>query len=352
MIYRRSTLWLIRFLLIGLITGACSGPRPLPEGPTPIPTLVPVTLIPEAIEPTPIPSSRVLSYPARAPSSHEGQAFYSEYCSECHGEDGSGVYPDARNFQDLDYMRGETATNFYTVVNEGRGEMPGYNGTLSSDEIWDTVFYVIRLATDTGILDTGMDIYDGNCSSCHGEEGSGDLLGSADFSDLQQMADLASRDLYLSITQGSGSMPAWQSLLSQDDRWAVIDYLRTFHYDPTLEEDSVSEEISDEQATEIPTIACDLEQDTPISWDDSAAIAAGEVIYNDQCAICHGADATGGLPNTPDFTSPEYIIALQDNPGEAFCVLSEGEGAMPAFGNKMTQEELWQTMIYLGALSP
>lgn len=147
-------------------------------------------------------------------------------------------------------------------------------------------------------------------------------------------------------------MPAWQSLLSQDDRWAVIDYVRTFHYDPTLENDPVSEESSSEAASEIVAPACDLEQDTPILWDEPAAIAAGEAIYKDQCAICHGADATGGLPNTPDFTTPEYTNSLKESPGGAFCVLSEGEGAMPAFEDKLTQEELWQVMVYFGALSP
>jgi mono/diheme cytochrome c family protein len=249
-------------------------------------------------------------------------------------------------------MRGETATNFYTAVNEGRGEMPGYNGTLSSDEIWDIVFYVIGLSTEVDLLDAGMEIYDENCASCHGEEGSGDLLGSADFSDLQQMADLAPRDLYLSITQGSGSMPAWQSLLSQDDRWAVIDYVRTFHYDPILIDDPGSVDASGEQATEIPTAACDTEQENPVGWNDAVAISAGEAVYEGQCAICHGADATGGLPNTPDFTTPEYTNSLKENPGGAFCVLSEGEGAMPAFEDKLTQEELWQVMVYFGALSP
>jgi mono/diheme cytochrome c family protein len=114
----------------------------------------------------------------------------------------------------------------------------------------------------------------------------------------------------------------------------------------------VSEEISGEQATEMPTAACDTDQDNPISWDDSVAISAGEAIYESQCAICHGTDATGGLPNTPDFTSPDYSSALREKPGGAFCVLSEGEGAMPAFENKLTQDELWQVMVYFGALSP
>ena len=66
----------------------------------------------------------------------------------CHGEDGNGVVPGARNFGDLDYMRGETPASFYTAVTEGRGEMQGFLDTLTSDELWDVVFYVWRFSTD------------------------------------------------------------------------------------------------------------------------------------------------------------------------------------------------------------
>jgi len=147
-------------------------------------------------------------------------------------------------------------------------------------------------------------------------------------------------------------MPAWQSLLGQDDRWAVIDYLRTFHYDPILRDDPESVDVSGDQASEIPTVTCDIEQDNPIGWDDPVAISVGQAIYEGQCAICHGIEGKDGLPNTPDFTLPEYGNGLSEKPGEAFCVLSEGEGAMPAFWNKLSQEELWQVMVYLGGFSP
>ena len=62
----------------------------------------------------------------------------------------------------------------------------------------------------------------------------GEVLGAADLSDLRFVDDQAPCDFYLITTQGKGSMSAWQGRLSQDERWAVIDYVRTFSYDPTL----------------------------------------------------------------------------------------------------------------------
>jgi mono/diheme cytochrome c family protein len=211
------------------------------------------------------------------------------------------------------------------------------------------VFYVWRFSTSAEPLAQGRQVYEQVCAACHGLEGSGELMGSADFTDLHEMDSLAPRDLYLTVTQGRGSMPSFQARLSQDERWAVIDYLRTFSYDPAL---------PGETAAVIPTTAtgtpasCSIDQTNPFAWDDASAIAAGQVIYAERCALCHGQDGAGGLPDTPDFTSPEVSVLLQANAGVSFCALTEGKGTMPAFGPSLTVEERWQVIVYLESLSP
>jgi mono/diheme cytochrome c family protein len=246
-------------------------------------------------------------------------------------------------------MRGEPPANFYVAVTEGRGSMPAYGDLLTSDERWDVVFYIWRHSTSAEVLETGQELYNKNCASCHGEDGSGELLGSADFTDMKQMDQLAPRDLYLTVTQGRGSMPALQSLLSQENRWAIIDYLRTFTYEPDL-----SQEIGIGQATgtEQPPIeeACSPEQTNPFAWDDEQAIQAGQEIYLIQCAMCHGPDGSGGLPMTPDFTTAEVNTALIENPGSYLCSMSGGLGVMPAFGEALSDQEHWQTLTYIGSL--
>ena len=335
-------------LVIGV--AACAPPKMgLPQGPTPIPTLAPVTEITGQLEATPAQSFAHLSYPARPPSALDGQDIYDTNCAECHGVDGNGVVPAARNFRDLDYIRGETPDSFFSAIAEGREEMPAFDNTLTSDEIWDSVFYVWRMSTDAETLTQGRQNFNDNCASCHGEDGTGLVLGSTDFTDPRQIGHLAPRDLYLTITQGHGSMPAWQSRLSQDERWHIIDYLRTFTYDPTLSEEVVS------VALQTPTTApatCDTGQENPFAWEDRPAIEAGQVTYEAQCALCHGQGGSGGLPNTPDFTSGEVQDKLHESPGNFYCGISEGVGAMPSFSNQLSQESHWQVLTYLGSLAP
>jgi mono/diheme cytochrome c family protein len=340
----------LRYSLLIIAMAACAPPSGLPEGPTPIPTLIPVAESAGPIEAPTQPSFAILSYPASLPSAVEGQEIYTAQCAECHAADGTGEVPAARNFRDLDYMRGETPANFYAAVTEGRGEMPGFNDSLSSDERWDVVFYIWRLSTTPVVLQAGQVVYDGQCANCHGSDGSGELLGSADFTDLRQMDQLAPRDLYLTVTQGRGSMPSWQARLSQDQRWSVIDYLRTFTYSPDLPQDAASISPVATVASVIP--ACPVDPQNPFAWDDGEAIQAGQVIYSVQCAMCHGPEGTGGLPSTPDFSSEEVSADLQGDPGRSLCSLIEGVGSMPAFGTSLSEEERWQVLTYLASLGP
>jgi mono/diheme cytochrome c family protein len=162
------------------------------------------------------------------------------------------------------------------------------------------------------------------------------------------MGELAPRDLYLTVTQGRGSMPAWQSQLSQDQRWSTIDYVRTFSYDP-----AISGEINVVQDSGAGTggSTCSPDQNNPFAWDDAQTIQTGEALYGAQCAICHGADASGGLPNTPDFTSSEMGQELLEEAGTQFCIVAEGEGVMPAFAETLTEEEIWEILTFLASLS-
>ncbi|MCK5634674.1 MAG: c-type cytochrome [Anaerolineales bacterium] len=348
---RKSTIGIgLCLMVLGIGTAACAPPKNgLPQGPTPIPTLAPIKEITGQLSPAPTQSLTHLSYPARPPSALDGQVIYNTKCAQCHGVDGNGVVPAARNFRDLDYMRGETPASFFSAIAKGRGEMPAFEITLTSDEIWDSVFYVWRLSTDAETLTQGQQIFNENCASCHGEDGSGLVLGSTDFTDPHQIGQLAPRDLYQTITQGRGSMPAWQSSLGQDERWDVIDYLITFTYDPALDEEVVS--VVPQTPTEAPA-ACDPGQENPLEWEDRTAIEAGQVTYEAQCALCHGKDGSGALPNTPDFTSGEVQNNLHESPGRFFCAISEGVGAMPSYGDQLSSESQWQVLTYLGSLLP
>lgn len=179
-----------RMLLLALTLAGCVSPRSLPGGPTPIPTLILATQ-PVSFPGEPTPATFVVqSFPARLPSVDLGQPIYQAQCIVCHGDDGGGV-PGARNFTDLDYMRGEASASFFAAITEGRGQMPSFQDTLTSDERWDAVAYLWRFSTTDESLAPGRSIFQAHCVACHGEDGTGKVLGAADFSDLRVMSTRA-----------------------------------------------------------------------------------------------------------------------------------------------------------------
>jgi mono/diheme cytochrome c family protein len=341
------------FLLQVILLAACAPQQPIMEGPTPIPTLIPVSVSLENIEPTQVTPQVIEGYPAGIPSAQAGLTLYNEHCAECHGVDGVGVVPNARNFSDVDYMRGETPGSFYLIITEGRRQdMPAFGDILSSDDRWDASFYVWRFSTNEEKLTNGESIYTDNCVACHGENGRSMILGAADLSDLRFMGDRSPSDLYLVITQGRGSMPAFQARLSQDERWDVIDYLYTFTYDPDISADEglVTSPEAEPAQIETPQCAAYIDQANPNAWGDSEATAAGEAVYAN-CESCHGSDGKGRLPATPDFSSPSFKARLREKPSIYYCSVAEGLEAMPAYESILSESEIWQILTYIDTFS-
>jgi mono/diheme cytochrome c family protein len=75
---------------------------------------------------------------------------------------------------------------------------------------------------------------------------------------------------------------------------------------------------------------------------DPARAGEGRVIYNQTCVICHGPNGAGG--RGPNLTASK----LQ---GVGFLrVVLEGrkDTQMPAWKGKLSEEEVWKVMAYLG----
>lgn len=88
------------------------------------------------------------------------------------------------------------------------------------------------LATDAAV-DRGHTLFHQTCELCHGPKGHGD--GPMSTTLTPKPADLASEHvqsqtdgaLFWKIYSGRGMMPSTQATLSDEQRWAVIDYIRT-----------------------------------------------------------------------------------------------------------------------------
>lgn len=156
-------------------------------------------------------------------------------------------------------------------------------------------------ALTAALVTEGRAVYRSACASCHGT--SGDGLGPAarhmnpaprdftsgvfKFRSTPSGALPTDRDLYRTVSQGVPGtwMPAWQKLLSERERWAVVEYLKTL----------------------VPDFALGFggEEALPLSTQPSgsATVREGRHVYLMLgCAKCHGVGARGDGPSAKTLT--------------------------------------------------
>jgi mono/diheme cytochrome c family protein len=84
-------------------------------------------------------------------------------------------------------------------------------------------------------IGAGMMIYMEHCQKCHGENGDGkgpkaaDLsIAPQDFTNAQEMSHITDGEFFWQISEGHRPMPAFKDKLPEEERWQVVDYIRTF----------------------------------------------------------------------------------------------------------------------------
>ena len=184
--------------------------------------------------------------PTRRPSVTAGADLYQQKCVQCHGASGRGDGAMAAQIQartntpvaDLTsdvVARARTPQEWYNIVSNGNLQkgMPGFAGSLDADQRWDVIAYAWSLAVSPQRAAQGQQVYAAQCVQCHGAAGKGDGKDAqGKLSDLSAFATLAQ------VAPGtwdqalaSGHVPSFAGTLSEDDRRAAIDYVRTFAYD-------------------------------------------------------------------------------------------------------------------------
>jgi len=172
----------------------------------------------------------------------------------------------------------------------------------------------------------GEAIFSEKCAPCHGPQGLGDgpqaaqlpnapaPLGQPDFA-----RTAAPAEWYAVVTNGNIDkfMPPFSSL-SDGERWDVVAYALTLS--------------------------------TP-----AEALAQGESLYQANCARCHGETGNGDGPDAAQagdvavFTDQALMAQLSAE--KMAAVIANGEGNMPAFGDELSQEDIWALTGYLRTLS-
>ncbi len=162
-------------------------------------------------------------------------------------------------------------------------------------------------------IEAGKKIYLSNCAGCHGEKGDGSTFpGAFNFTNSEKMINSNSSIFFDAITNGipGTAMPSF-SKLPKKDRWDVIAYLWTF-------------------------------------WIDKPSVENGKIIYEKDCAGCHGMLGNGyGFPEAFDFTNLSQTAVKQ--PSVYFDRLTQGipGTAMRPYKNDLTENERWDAVKYL-----
>ncbi len=74
-----------------------------------------------------------------------------------------------------------------------------------------------------------------NCAQCHGDGGIGDGpeapmydVKPADFTDAHMMGEMTDGELFWKISEGRRPMPEFKKRLTEEQRWQLVNYVRTF----------------------------------------------------------------------------------------------------------------------------
>lgn len=187
-----------------------------------------VTPPPGYTPPTPVATLGPL-FPAQLPSTQNGAMIYAEKCAPCHGETGLGdgeqgiqLNVTVPAFGLPEIARPASPARWYTVVTQGNIErfMPPF-ASLSDQERWDVVAYVMTLHISEEELARGQQLFEENCADCS----------VAFFQDQKTMSALSAVELARIVRQGNDQVPAFGADFSEEDVWATAAYLRTLSFD-------------------------------------------------------------------------------------------------------------------------
>ncbi len=89
---------------------------------------------------------------------------------------------------------------------------------------------------------------------------------------------------------------------------------------------------------------------------DEKSIAAGKVLYLQECRACHGDAGKGDGPSAAtlekkpgDLSSPKL---WEQSDGALFWKITNGRKPMPTFEQKFTDEQRWAVVNYVRTLAP
>jgi mono/diheme cytochrome c family protein len=202
----------------------------------------------------------------------KGRVLYAEHCASCHGERGQGVTSSPSQAAPRPFTSATPRAAMIATVAQGdSGRLRhGFAGRLKPDEIENTVDYVLKTLAPTlapgvsgtyahggrgrdgtgaadlsaplpqglaGNAQRGRQLYERNCSACHGANGDGNgprsvLLGAKPRG--LGATPLNRPALYAAIADGKTGtdMPAWKTVLERQSIADLSEYLWRTYFQP------------------------------------------------------------------------------------------------------------------------
>jgi mono/diheme cytochrome c family protein len=242
------------------------------------------------------------------------------------------------------------------------GELDANFGPTQTDELPSKPSPSVTVA----FIETGRSIYDFRCAPCHGFEGKGDgaaamtldprprdfTRGLFKFKSTAPGEAVSDEDLFRTISRGipGTAMPSWKRLLSEEERWQVIAYVKTF-----------SDRFKDASSPKTVPVG----QEPPMTEE---SIAKGKEIYHKKaqppCALCHGETGRGngplargvanawGEPLFPRNLTQPWTYRSGNSTRDIYLRDTVGiEGTpMPSYADQLSDDERWQLAHYINSL--
>jgi mono/diheme cytochrome c family protein len=202
--------------------------------------------------------------------------------------------------------------------------------------------------------DRGKLVFASRCALCHGDAGQGEgwaggnlVPPAANFTD-PDVREMSDGRWFWRLTVGvrNSAMPRWGLVLTEEERWDVINYEKsTFVFPPKTRRILPSR---------VPDRFVGL--DNPIieapDYEVSYRVVAGKDLYSTYCAECHASDGRGGgpfadklFPRPANLASGALKTAGDDY---RFWKIYEGVAgtSMPPWKMILAEDEVWNVLNY------
>lgn len=240
--------------------------------------------------------------------------------------------------------------------------------------LWFLVFCIIfipaltfaKIPQDPEAIKAGEKVYGRHCWHCHGKEGAGDgpaakILEPRPRNFVAALFKLRTttsgslpldEDLFKTVTKGmpGSAMPSFANLLTEEQRWQVVYYIKTF-----------SEYFSD---PELDPYKRQIKIGTPPVSTPEMIKKGREAYEKAECFKCHGNEGRGDGESATDLTDQEGYRILSRNLTKGwtyrggtdvtdiytrFTTGMDGT-PMPSFVDSLTDEERWDLSLYVKSL--